>query len=197
VTDDLVERVARAIAASVATLPDRWENWSDRDCDSAARAAIAAMQDGQRVKHKKRGTTYVVVDKATLQYSGRLDDMTPMIVYRSEDDGRLWVRSEKDFNDGRFEKIDAALAHCAGGSPLNTLHLYHLRDTPSAVQIDLRVEDGRAYLRMPGASDPLSDFIVTEGYPIRIYVLLHDGMVTIETVRKSVPLAEDKPNGSI
>ncbi len=60
---------------------------------------------GERWRHKKRGTTYEIVGLAKLQYSGRLDDMTPMIVYRSESDGSLWVRSEKEFGDGRFERL--------------------------------------------------------------------------------------------
>lgn len=58
-----------------------------------------------RWRHKKRGTTYEIIAIAKLQYSGRLDDMTEMVVYRSDSDGSLWVRSEKEFKDGRFELL--------------------------------------------------------------------------------------------
>lgn len=60
----------------------------------------------RRYRHKKRGTTYELIGGAVLQKSSLLRDEDPMAVYRSEDDGRLWVRSYNEFYDGRFEEIE-------------------------------------------------------------------------------------------
>lgn len=57
------------------------------------------------VRHVKRGSTYEVVGQAMLQTSAPLTDMETMIVYRSLDDGRLWVRPSTEFEDGRFERV--------------------------------------------------------------------------------------------
>ena len=58
-------------------------------------------------KHKKRGTVYEEVGRAGFQCSDieSLDDNDVMVVYRG-DDGRLWVRPEWEFLDGRFERVD-------------------------------------------------------------------------------------------
>lgn len=58
-------------------------------------------------RHKKRGTTYKVVRTAVMQDSkGDLDE-APVIVYESIDDPELvFVRSEAEFMDGRFERVE-------------------------------------------------------------------------------------------
>lgn len=54
-------------------------------------------------RHKKRGTTYEVIGVAELQVSAdMLCDGSAMVVYRGAD-GKLWVREEGEFHDGRFE----------------------------------------------------------------------------------------------
>lgn len=59
------------------------------------------IQDGTRFRHKKTGGTYIVVG------AGRIEaDLTPCVVYQSETDGRIWVRPQKEFNDGRFVRIE-------------------------------------------------------------------------------------------
>jgi len=64
---------------------------------------------GTRWRHKKRGSTYLVVAMARLQVSGsaiaHLVDMAPMVVYQSENDGTIWTRSMAEFTDGRFERL--------------------------------------------------------------------------------------------
>lgn len=57
------------------------------------------------VRHRKRGTTYTIIGRATAQVS-----TTPILegqqvaVYRGED-GQLWVRGDAEFRDGRFEDV--------------------------------------------------------------------------------------------
>ena len=60
-----------------------------------------------KYRHKKRGTEYNVVADAVLLTSGPLLDLEHMIVYRGAD-GKTWVRSAKEFYDGRYEQVKAA-----------------------------------------------------------------------------------------
>lgn len=86
-------------------------NCADEFPGQQARAAIAAMQTtppAERVRHKKRGTTYTIVGNAELQLSfDDLCDGSEMIVYRG-DDGKLWVRNANEFWDGRFERLSTS-----------------------------------------------------------------------------------------
>jgi len=59
----------------------------------------------RRVKHKKRGTTYRVIGEGSIQTGFPLEDMDVVVVYQSEQDGRIWVRSAAEFTDGRFENM--------------------------------------------------------------------------------------------
>jgi hypothetical protein len=55
-----------------------------------------------RWRHEKRGTLYTELGRARLQCAGAvLSDDEPMVVY-VDDDGQMWVRSEREFMDGRF-----------------------------------------------------------------------------------------------
>jgi hypothetical protein len=67
----------------------------------------AATLNAARWRHKKRGSTYIEIGRGKLQSNDPtgLGDMQPMVVYRSEADGSLWVRPEDEFDDGRFEAL--------------------------------------------------------------------------------------------
>jgi len=44
--------------------------------------------------------------------TGRIEaDLTPCVIYVSEQDGYVWVRPSAEFNDGRFTCIDDETAH--------------------------------------------------------------------------------------
>lgn len=60
---------------------------------------------GPRWRHVRTGGTYTEVMRGTLQASDDLD-MASAVIYRSEVDGRVWVRPAAEFEDGRFERID-------------------------------------------------------------------------------------------
>lgn len=57
-------------------------------------------------RHKKRGSTYIVIENALLQTDKPITDMTPLVIYIAAD-GTVWVRPRDEFLDGRFEEITA------------------------------------------------------------------------------------------
>lgn len=74
-----------------------------------ARAAYAVFerQRGWRPthRHKKRGTEYeIITDDALAQTDISIADNEQVVVYRGHD-GRIWVRTREEFDDGRFELI--------------------------------------------------------------------------------------------
>jgi len=65
-----------------------------------------------RFRHRKRGTVYQVISIG--EDENRRG--TEVVVYRGEDDGKIWVRPSAQFFDGRFEELprkpsDKALHH--------------------------------------------------------------------------------------
>jgi hypothetical protein len=94
-------------------LMEPWEECADvfrRDACAALSAVADALRPmlgtgGPRWRHKTRGTTYVEIGRATVQAStGTIDEDNIVVVYRSED-GRLWARERREFEDGRFEPV--------------------------------------------------------------------------------------------
>ena len=81
----------------------------------------AAIPSGEAATHRhvKRGTEYVLIGYGKMQTpswcwpiggdAGRLVDMEEVAIYRSVDDGSLWVRPREEFEDGRFVPIDRAM----------------------------------------------------------------------------------------
>lgn len=59
-----------------------------------------------KYRHKARSTIYTVVGEATLQTAIPVRDGTPVVVYRADADGQLWVRPVGEFADGRFERVE-------------------------------------------------------------------------------------------
>lgn len=67
-------------------------------------------------RHKKRGTEYMLIGFGKMQAKNWHDkewpsdhisvDMREVAIYRSVDDGSLWVRPREEFEDGRFEKVE-------------------------------------------------------------------------------------------
>ena len=65
----------------------------------------AAAANNTSWRHKKRGTTYTVIARASLQDAGGLArEGCELVVYRGED-GAVWARPAAEFLDGRFERI--------------------------------------------------------------------------------------------
>lgn len=56
-------------------------------------------------RHKKRGTTYIEIGRGLMQDHGTDLDDEPVVIYRGED-GRLWVRTVDQFEDGRFARVE-------------------------------------------------------------------------------------------
>lgn len=72
----------------------------------AAKPKIGPLPEGKTIwRHKKRGTTYDIVGKGELQINDDWHDGTELVIYRSREDGRLWARPEREFYDGRFERV--------------------------------------------------------------------------------------------
>lgn len=56
----------------------------------------------KRVQHVKLGSTYRVIGEAHLKTEFLVDAGSRLVVYQSEQNGKLWVRPTGEFQDGRF-----------------------------------------------------------------------------------------------
>lgn len=53
-----------------------------------------------RFRHKVRGSTYELLMLGKLEH-----DLEPVVIYRAESGGQIWVRPTLEFFDGRFERL--------------------------------------------------------------------------------------------
>lgn len=119
-----IEDFVKAVKLEAAHQIERWGTVDDRGKTPAdwfwlvgylaGKALHAANAESlPRYRHKKRGGTYEVISIGENENSRG----EQLIVYRGEDDGKIWVRPVSQFFDGRFEELprkpsEKALHHC-------------------------------------------------------------------------------------
>jgi hypothetical protein len=126
VTDEIVKlRKALEFYADVSKYPAPFTGGMGAlwyDCGNVARDALAGAVT-ERYKHVKRGTEYDLIGVGRMQAEDWCDmsdafddgegliagtqdvDMREVSIYRSVDDGMIWVRPLEEFNDGRFVRV--------------------------------------------------------------------------------------------
>lgn len=72
---------------------------------AAHRPAAPVGEDLSRWQHKDTGRTYVEIKRGRLAHDIHLNSGNIVVVYRSEEDGKLWLRYAFEFEDGRFERL--------------------------------------------------------------------------------------------
>lgn len=84
---------------------------------TAENAALRARLEEYEVKkpktprwrHRNRGRTYTIIANAQVQTDTPLSDYAEVIIYKSEADGKVWVRPVAEFQE-RFDEIDEPAA---------------------------------------------------------------------------------------
>lgn len=94
-----------ALRLSQAHTDGAWEGVARLVEGMVAEPTERLRSPGRQWRRVKRGTIYTEVVRAELQIA-TIDvvEGSSMVVYRGED-GKLWVREETEFEDGRFEEI--------------------------------------------------------------------------------------------
>lgn len=104
--DDVAQAIREAIEETVRTVQRH-----------SSRAAIRAVEADRAAthRHKKCGSEYVLLGIGKMQSEDWIDetrdtfddsvDMRDVAIYRSVDNGHLWVRPREEFEDGRFEAL--------------------------------------------------------------------------------------------
>jgi hypothetical protein len=74
-----------------------------------------------RWRHKKRGSVVTEIARGFAQVSHHpIEEMTAVVIYRHDADGRYWVRNAVEFDDGRFESVSQTPTTCQKcGTPTN------------------------------------------------------------------------------
>jgi hypothetical protein len=60
----------------------------------------------RRFRHVKRQTTYVEIGRGEVQSDSTITEGDILVIYVGTD-GKLWLRPANEFDDGRFDLIDA------------------------------------------------------------------------------------------
>lgn len=66
------------------------------------------MSNQKLYRHLKRGTTYRILHYGVMSSTDPSIDGLPAVVYQSEEDGNIWIRTSAEFFDGRFEELKSA-----------------------------------------------------------------------------------------
>lgn len=102
---------------------------------------IAYSSQQPRWRHKKRGTTYVEIGRASLQIAtDPVEEDDRVVIYRSDTDGRLWVRGEAEFMDGRFEAISIPSTHESAAARTPKVRTSHHRNKEEASRLQALVD---------------------------------------------------------
>lgn len=79
------------------------------------------QRSGQRPapkwRHLKRGSIVTEVARGFAQVAVHpIEEMTAVVIYKHDADGRYWVRNAVEFDDGRFEPIESSPQSPGGGA---------------------------------------------------------------------------------
>ena len=101
-----VKRPCSCFSSSPGAMPRDCNDGLCKDAVDSITTALREAREEERAwiathRHIKTGGLYRVVTRANMEA-----DLAQVIVYDSED-GTAWVRPEAEFNDGRFEAIEA------------------------------------------------------------------------------------------
>lgn len=88
----------------------------------ASRPTPTAGED-RRWRHKKRGSIVTEIARGFAQVSHHpIEEMTAVVIYRHDKDGRYWVRNAVEFDDGRFEALASLPAQDTPGEGAVDIH---------------------------------------------------------------------------